>query len=101
MTRITPPRKHLRKKVNRDKDDELVVEEIVGGDESGDEIEEEYTPIFVRSGESSNTVDSVPSLHPLIVSYGNANCVSALSHLSLSGGSMHMKGMKYKTDSGF
>ena len=72
-----------RKKVDDGTDDEEYIEDFhpcVG------EMMIEETAIKENGG------------HPLLVPYATNNHISVLSHLALSGGSIHTRGMKFKSD---
>lgn len=68
--------------------------------ESDDEDDHTYHPsvgdLFI--GDTNDGEDKKADVHPLVQAYAAGDFVSSLSFLSLSGGSIHAKGMKYKSD---
>nr|BDT63204.1 MAG: wsv133-like protein [Hemigrapsus takanoi nimavirus]GBG35358.1 wsv133-like protein [Hemigrapsus takanoi nimavirus] len=68
--------------------------------EEEDEYIEEFHPCVgeMLIDETASDEEKGEEGHPLLVPFDTNNHINVLSHLSLSGGSIHTRGMKFKSD---
>lgn len=68
--------------------------------EEDDEYIENFHPCVgeMLIEETASEEENQEGFHPLLVPFDTNNYINVLSRLSLSGGTLHTRGMKYKTD---
>ena len=71
-----------------------------GDEEKEDEYIEDFYPCVgeMLIEETADEEKKGEGRHPLLVPFDTNNHINVLSHLSLSGGSIHTRGMKFKSD---